>query len=275
MFLPVPHLPDSLVRDLPVFAYPIQSISNPRPEIVGNRQHIFVVKVKRIHQLSVNVALILPVRIIADSYRTRLLVPFPVRQFLLRQLRIAINRKQCGDLLPRSRVFRYIVPYPAYKALRFLPEPEAYKGVHRERRVTHPRIAVIPISRTADHFGQACRRRGNDRARRLERKQLQRQRRPLLPLAPTSPVCTRRKPSMPIFHRVLEKLFTLPLRCRTRSLAAHFIADREDIRLAFLQHKLRNDASVFFFPQRLSTAKMQVLLTRTEHRSTVVQLHLV
>src|SRR6266404_5233689 len=241
MFLAVAHLPDSLVWGLPVLAHPIESLLDPCPEIIGNRQHIFVVQIQRVHQFAVNIALVLLVRSIADAHRARLLIAFPMLQFLLGQFGIAMDGKHRGDLLPRPRVFCGIVLYPVHEPRCFLRKADAHRRVHRECRVSQPRIPVIPVARAADHLRQARRRCGDDGARGLEGKQLQHQCRSLYALAPTSMVSTRRKPAVPELHRMLEQLFTLRLRCGAWRVAASFrIAYREDLRLAFLQRNFRN-----------------------------------
>src|SRR5258708_20247766 len=89
-------------------------------------------------------------------------------------------------------------------------------------------------------------------------------------------VSTRRKPAVPELHRMLEQLFTLRLRCGAWRVAASFrIAYREDLRLAFLQRKFRNHASVCTLPQRLSATKVEGLLCGTERCSIPVQVHFV
>ena len=76
----VAHFPNAFVGLLPVVADPIETAANAYPEIVRDGANIFVGEVQGIHELAVDVALVLLDGGVADAHRTRLAIAFPVIQ---------------------------------------------------------------------------------------------------------------------------------------------------------------------------------------------------
>ncbi len=87
---------------------------------------------------------------------------------------------------------------PAHERLGLLGEAEPQQRVEREGRVADPGVAVVPVALAAELLRQARRRRGDDRARRAVREQLERERRPVHHLAPAPLVAGVREPPAPV-----------------------------------------------------------------------------
>ena len=78
-----------------------------------------------------------------------------------------------------------------------LDEAQPEQGVHRERGVAHPGVAVVPVALAADLLGQGRGRRGHQAAGRGVGHQLQRDRRALDRLAPPAGVGRPGQPRPP------------------------------------------------------------------------------
>src|ERR1700756_1824002 len=57
VLLAISHLPNSCVWTLPSLAGPVQTITNSHPHVVGNGTHVFVIQIKPVHQLSIQIEL--------------------------------------------------------------------------------------------------------------------------------------------------------------------------------------------------------------------------
>ena len=110
---------------------------------------------------------------------------------------------------------------PVHERRGLLGEAEPQERVQREGRVADPRVAVVVVPHAADVLGQARRRRGDDRARRPVRHQLERQRRAVDHLAPAALVAALRRASgASSCDRLLERLPRLALRVLARDVAS-------------------------------------------------------
>src|SRR5207253_9915300 len=94
--------------------------------------------------------------------------------------------------------------HPAHEGGRLVRVAEAHEPVERERRVTDPGVAIVPVAPGPDRLGETEGRRGDDRAVLPRGEQLQRQRRAVHHLAPATPVRAARDPATPEVHRLLE-----------------------------------------------------------------------
>src|SRR3989440_4371122 len=81
---------------------------------------------------------------------------------------------------------------------------EKHQRVEDERRVAQPRVTVVPVAHAADLFRQRRSRRGDERARRLVRQELQRERAAAHLLGVTTFVAARVPPLLPVTQRLLK-----------------------------------------------------------------------
>ena len=123
-------------------------------------------------------------------------------------------------------------------------KPDANEGVHREGGVADPGVAVVPVARAADDFGQAAGRGGDDRAGRLEGEQLQGEGGALDALAPAAAVGAAGEPVLPEFYGALEGLLGFAFgggRGGRRGFAV--VLEDEGFGLAFFENEFRGDAA--------------------------------
>ena len=198
-------LPDPLVRLIPVLAHPLDDPRQIRPGCVRDRRRVLVEEVDGVDQLAVDVELELVGGAVPDPDRGRAHVALEVRQHLLVQLRAAVDPvhdlerpRLAADALPEA------VGEPVHEPGRLLGEAEPEQCVEREGGVADPGVAVVPVPPAADLLGQARRRRGDHRARRLVGEQLQHERGAVDGLPPAAPVPRLREPAAPERDRVLE-----------------------------------------------------------------------
>lgn len=89
MFLAIAHLPNASVGKLPVLADPVKTSADLYPNVVGGRADVLVGQIKRIHELAVDVCLVLRNGFIADTHRAGPSIAFPVIQCLLAKFVVA------------------------------------------------------------------------------------------------------------------------------------------------------------------------------------------
>src|ERR1700682_1335620 len=155
MFLAIAHLPNAGVRELPVFTYPLKAIADLNPNIVRGGTHVFVGKIKSVHEFAVHIPLELPNGIVTDAYRSGSSIPFPMIQSMLRKLIVAFNRENGRSELFRTDVLGRVVFHPAHESRRLIPEADAQKRINCERRIADPCVPVIPVASASDDFRQA------------------------------------------------------------------------------------------------------------------------
>src|SRR5215467_1733462 len=197
MLFPIAHLPESCVGALPILANPIQPAANPHPRIVGDGAHVLVVQIKCVHKLAVDVKLELRRRCIADSYRARPAISFPAVQSMFGKLAIAVDGKHYRNRHVRAQMLGCVGFNPIHERPSFFPEADAEERVDSKSRVAYPGVAVIPVPRASNDFGQASGGSGDDRSGGLESEKLQSQDGSLDVLAPASLVRAGRKPLAP------------------------------------------------------------------------------
>ena len=111
------------------------------------------------------------------------------------------------------------VGQPAPEGAGLLGEPEPEERIDGERCVADPGEAVVPVALAAELLGEARGRCGDERAGRLVRQELQRQRRTPHDLAPPSLVARRGDPPQPVVDRLVQELARVVLGVRSRLLA--------------------------------------------------------
>ncbi len=207
---PAAHLPDALVLPVPVVGHPVYQIADVLPGVVTDRGDILVAQVGRVHQLAVDVELKLAVGGVADADRLRPRVTVEVRQLLFGQVGPAVHGIH---ELERSVAVRVALlpargqPVPELGCL--FGESDSQEGIHRERGVADPGVAVVPVPHPADPLRQAGGRGGDDRPGRLVGEQLQRQCRAQDHLAPPAPIGAVGYPPLPVINRSAEPVLGL------------------------------------------------------------------
>ena len=147
---------------------------------------------------------------VADPDRPRPHVAVEVRQLLFGQVGPAVHGVHELERPVAVRVA--LLPaggQPVPEPGRLLGEPDPQEGVHRERGVANPGVAVVPVPHPADPLRQAGGRGGDDRPGRLVGEQLQRQGRAQDHLAPPAPVGAAGRPPLPVVDRLAEPVLGL------------------------------------------------------------------
>ena len=161
-----------------------------------------------------------------------------------------------GDLVPAvdpvhdlQRAIRSIVPLPGtgleavHERGRLLGEAQPQQRVHRERRIPHPGVAVVPVALSADDLRQCRGRRRDDRSGRRVGEQLEHERRAVNHLAPPPAVAGRREPAAPERQGVLERRGgLLGLDGGVAAMAARDALEDEGRRLAGREREIREHA---------------------------------
>src|SRR5205085_2712747 len=96
------------------------------------------------------------------------------------------------------------------------------KRVEDERRVAQPSEAIVPVARAADLFGERSGRRGDERARRLVRQKLERERAAADVLTVRPFVTARVPPTLPVAKRAPQLFIAFGAR-RARGFAARVL----------------------------------------------------
>ncbi len=134
------------------------------------------------------------------------------------------------------------VRQPVHESGRLVGEAEPEQGVEGEGGVADPGVAVVPVAAAADLLGQARRRRGDHRAGRLIREQLEHESRAVHGLAPAPSVARLREPAPPELDRLLEVPQRLLGREGVRHVALGHRLQHERLALAGLKRELAEDA---------------------------------
>ena len=91
-------------------------MTNADPEIVGDRADIFVVEIERVHQLAVDVGLILVGGGVADADWRRAHVALPMIERFLGWKRLTVNGENGRELLRRCGMLGDVVLQPVHEA---------------------------------------------------------------------------------------------------------------------------------------------------------------
>src|SRR6516164_9169732 len=161
MLLTIAHLPQPSVGTLPSFTDPVQPTANPDPRIVGDRAHVLVKQVKRIHKLAIDIKLELRNGSIANAYRARSPVSLPVVQTFFSNIAVSMNGEEHRNRLIRAKVLGCTALNPIHESCRLFSKANAEESVDCKSRVPYPGVAVIPIPCAPDDLRQA-RRGGRD-----------------------------------------------------------------------------------------------------------------
>ena len=157
--------------------------------------------------------------------------------------------------------FMPTVLQPILESRRFFGEADPQEAIQRERGITNPGVAVVPVAHAADRLRQAAGRGCDNRSGRLEREEFERQGGTLDDLTPAAVVGAMRQPTSPVFDRGAEEFLRLA-QSRTTSVLLLRIKKPQDKRglLSFLEDKVGDHAiSVLLQPHRGSQAKTDVL----------------
>src|ERR1700747_714930 len=100
-------------------------MTDANPEIVGDRANVLVGEVERIHQLAVNVGLVLLGGCVADADRGGAHVALPERENFFRWERLAVNCENGWEWLAGAGMFGDVVLQPIHEAGGFLEEAQA------------------------------------------------------------------------------------------------------------------------------------------------------
>ncbi len=231
VLLAAARLPDALVDLVPVLAQPVDDPPHVRPGLVEDRPAVLVEQVDRVDQLAVDVELALVGRAVADPHRRRVAIARQVRELLLGQLRAPVD--PVHDLQRAARPvapLAHAVVEPGHERRGLLGEAEPQQAVERERGVADPRVAVVPVALAAELLGQRAGRRGDDRAGRGERQQLERQRRAVDHLAPAAAIARVREPVAPVADGGLERSERLALGERPADVVGGHAFEHERLR---------------------------------------------
>jgi hypothetical protein len=230
---------------LPVVTNPIETTTDAHPEIVGDRTDIFVGEVERIHQLAVDVSLVLIGSGVADTDGRRAHVAFPMRERLLGWERLAVNCENGWERLAGAGMFGGVVLQPIDKAGGFLIKAQTNESVDGEGGVANPGEAVVPVASAADYFGEAGSGGSDDRACGLEGKELEDEGRALDALTPTATIGAVSEPILPKLYGAFEGLFGFTLGGwggGQRSLAV--VLEDESFGLTFFEDEFGSDAAL-------------------------------
>ncbi|MNL26773.1 hypothetical protein D3C87_1483220 [compost metagenome] len=122
---------------------------------MGNSLAVLVDQINRVHQLAEDVELNLRVRQIADAHRLRATVAGQVRELDFRQFLTAVDAIQNVEFHRLAATIADPPAQPAHVGIGFFDKAQAHEGVHGERGVADPGVAVIPVAFATDGFRQA------------------------------------------------------------------------------------------------------------------------
>ena len=176
-----PRLPDALVRVPPHGRRALGLRLDDRPE--PSRQPLAPARVQeeRVEDGAVDVVLPLVEGAVADPHRARSGVPGEVVERRLGQVAATVD--PVHDL-ERAVVVRLDVRDELHELVRLPVEVQVVQRLQGERRVAHPRVAVVPVALAARRLGQRGRERGDRRAGRHVGQPLDREGRALDRVAP-------------------------------------------------------------------------------------------
>ena len=154
----------------------------------------------RVQHRAVDVVLALVERAVADAHRARAGV---AGQVVARRLGQVATPVDAVHDLQRAVVVGLEVADELHELVGLPVEVEPVQRLQRERRVAHPRVAVVPVALAARRLGQRRRRRRDGGAGRHVGEALDRQRRALDRLAPAVVGDRRARLSQPRQKRVV------------------------------------------------------------------------
>ena len=174
-------LPDSLVGVLPDLRGALGLRLHDRPEPARESLASAGVEEDRVEDRAEDVVLSLVERAVPDAHRPRPRVPREVVERRLRQVATAVD--PVHDL-QRAVLVRLDVGDELHELVGLPVEVEPVERLERERRVAHPRVAVVPVALASRRLGQRRRERRDRRAGRHVGQPLDRERRALDRVAP-------------------------------------------------------------------------------------------
>ena len=262
------RLPDALVRLVPVLDQPLEVAGELDPAVVVDGQPVLVAEVDGVHQLAVDVELQLGRRPVADPHRRRAHVALQVRELLLWQILAPVDAVHD---LQRARLAVGCVAkaplQPLHERAGLLGEPEPEQRVEREGSVTHPRVAVVPVTFAAELLRQAGGGSGDDRAGRRIGEQLERERRTMDRLAPSPAVARATQPAPPEGHRCVELGGDVGVGVRHRHLARLDAIEHEGSCLPCPELDARADVAAVDDLERTARRQAELELGRAEERA--------
>ena len=144
------HLPDALVRLGPAGDRAVDLLGEPFPGAARQELPAAQVEEHRVEQRAPHVVLGLAVRGVADAHGLGEFVAREVVQDHLGEVGLAphrvhhLQRRTVGDLIGDE----------VEEAVRFEVEPQGVEAPERERGVSHPAVAVVPVPLPAGGLGQ-------------------------------------------------------------------------------------------------------------------------
>ena len=190
-------------------AEPVDEPDGALPHLVGDADALLVGEMHGVERLAVDVELELVGGAVADPHRAGAAVALQVVEDLLVQVGGAVH--PVHDLQRVLVVAGLADPFvqPVHVPADLLGEAEAEQRVHRERRVAHPGVAVVPVAGSADQFGQRGGGCGDHRAGRRVRHELQRDGRAFDHLPPAAGVAGAFEPAPPVVPGPFEHALDL------------------------------------------------------------------
>src|SRR5712692_7522025 len=131
---------------------PLEEVQEARlhaPGVVVRLKPVITRALERVHHFAVDVPLLLRVSEIADAYRPAIGVPLEPGNFKLGDPSLPGD---AIEALQRRGIARYGLEQPLAPGFRLLVETGDQQRVERERRITQPALAVIPIPLAAQSF---------------------------------------------------------------------------------------------------------------------------
>ncbi len=144
----VADLPDAVVRFFPVFHGQSADVAKEGPELFIYLSGVVREAERCVHDLAVDIPLVLGMGEVADAYRPGVPVAFQVFELLFPQERFAFERIHDPEVFSAMPAVDRMEP--ANEAVRLHDVTEGKKCLERERGVSQPGKAVIPVSFAAD-----------------------------------------------------------------------------------------------------------------------------
>ncbi len=208
---------------------------------MGQGLAVLGIEIEGIEQITRDVELELPGRVVPDSDRARASVALQVSEAGSPKSP-GVRRSRRGRRKPSSIWQCSARKEMNWTASSVIPHPQ--ERVDGERGVANPRVPVVPVAITADALGETAGGRRHDGARRPERQQFQRQRGSLDHLPPAALVPASDDPVLPETQSAPELAladFLELLQWRRRLLVGLRENDRNLV--AFAKKELRDDGA--------------------------------